>query len=143
MQRVRSGCRGVSSCPCRGVSSCSCRGVSSCPCGCRGVSSCPRVTPSPPLPQVMSILSNPGGVSSQPQHDFSPLHSALDSPPPNSAGCSQRAEASVKTVDSLPSPQSYCPSSYSTGGYGVDPAAGYQYSQYGQSESHDPTDPAR
>ncbi|XP_056278287.1 paired box protein Pax-7-like [Pseudoliparis swirei] len=84
-------------------------------------------------PQVMSILSNPGGVSSQPQLDFSPLHSALDSPPPNGAGCSQRAaEASIKTVDSLPSPQSYCPSTYSTGGYSMDPAAGYQYSQYGQ-----------
>ncbi|KAI3357239.1 hypothetical protein L3Q82_015472, partial [Scortum barcoo] len=66
-------------------------------------------------PQVMSILSNPSGVSSQPQHDFSisPLHSALDSSPSNSipASCSQRsAEASIKTVDSLPSSQkSYCP----------------------------------
>lgn len=91
----------------------------------------------------MSILSNPSGVSSQPQHDFSisPLHSALDSSPSNtiSASCSQRsAEASIKTVDSLPSSQSYCPPTYSTTGYSMDPAvaaAGYQYSQYGQSES--------
>ncbi|XP_044067608.1 paired box protein Pax-7-like isoform X1 [Siniperca chuatsi] len=91
-------------------------------------------------PQVMSILSNPSGVSSQPQHDFSisPLHSALDSSPSNAitASCSQRsAEASIKTVDSLPSSQSYCPPTYSTTGYSMDPAvaaAGYQYSQYGQ-----------
>ncbi|XP_038577538.1 paired box protein Pax-7-like isoform X2 [Micropterus salmoides] len=91
-------------------------------------------------PQVMSILSNPSGVSSQPQHDFSisPLHSALDSSPSNaiSASCSQRStEASIKTVDSLPSSQSYCPPTYSTTGYSMDPsvaAAGYQYSQYGQ-----------
>uniref|UniRef100_A0A671TRI8 Paired box 7 n=1 Tax=Sparus aurata TaxID=8175 RepID=A0A671TRI8_SPAAU len=93
-------------------------------------------------PQVMSILSNPSGVSSQPQHDFSisPLHSALDSSPSNaiSASCSQRsAESSIKTVDSLPSSQSYCPPTYSTTSYSMDPtvaAAGYQYSQYGQSE---------
>ncbi|XP_053173025.1 paired box protein Pax-7-like isoform X2 [Scomber japonicus] len=90
-------------------------------------------------PQVMSILSNTSGVSSQPQHDFSisPLHSALDSSPSNaiSASCSQRsADASIKTVDSLPSSQSYCPPTYSTTSYSVDPtvAAGYQYSQYGQ-----------
>ncbi|XP_036960060.1 paired box protein Pax-7-like isoform X2 [Acanthopagrus latus] len=91
-------------------------------------------------PQVMSILSNPSGVSSQPQHDFSisPLHSALDSSPSNaiSASCSQRsAESSIKTVDSLPSSQSYCPPTYSTTSYSMDPtvaAAGYQYSQYGQ-----------
>ncbi|XP_056242076.1 paired box protein Pax-7-like isoform X1 [Seriola aureovittata] len=91
-------------------------------------------------PQVMSILSNPSGVSSQPQHDFSisPLHSALDSSPSNaiSASCSHRsAEASIKTVDSLPSSQSYCPPTYSTTSYSMDSAvaaAGYQYSQYGQ-----------
>ena len=91
----------------------------------------------------MSILSNTSGVSSQPQHDFSisPLHSALDSSPSNaiSASCSQRsAEASIKTVDSLPSSQSYCPPTYSATSYSVDPAvaaAGYQYSQYGQSKS--------
>lgn len=93
--------------------------------------------------QVMSILSNPSGVSSQPQHDFSisPLHSTLESSPSNaiSASCSQRsAEASIKTVDSLPSSQSYCPPTYSTTSYSMDSAvaaAGYQYSQYGQSES--------
>ncbi|XP_029995762.1 paired box protein Pax-7-like [Sphaeramia orbicularis] len=90
--------------------------------------------------QVMSILSNPSSVTSQPQHDFSisPLHSALDSSPPNAitASCSQRsAEATIKTVDSLPSSQSYCPPTYSTTSYSVDPAvaaASYQYSQYSQ-----------
>lgn len=91
----------------------------------------------------MSILSNPGSVSSQPQPDFSisPLHGTLDSSPSNpiSASCSQRsAEASIKTVDNLPSTQSYCPPTYSTTSYSMDPAvaaAGYQYSQYGQSKS--------
>lgn len=92
----------------------------------------------------MSILSNSSGVSSQTQHDFpiSPLHSTLDSTSSNSisASCSQRsAEASIKTVDSLPSSQSYCPPTYSTTSYSMDPsvaAAGYQYSQYGQSKSY-------
>uniref|UniRef100_A0A7N8Y3I1 Paired box protein Pax-7-like n=1 Tax=Mastacembelus armatus TaxID=205130 RepID=A0A7N8Y3I1_9TELE len=91
-------------------------------------------------PQVMSILSNPSGVSSQPQHDFSisPLHSTLESSPSNviSASCSQRsAEVSIKAVDSLPSSQSYCPPTYSTTTYSMDSAVaatGYQYSQYGQ-----------
>ncbi|XP_056131024.1 paired box protein Pax-7 isoform X3 [Lampris incognitus] len=91
-------------------------------------------------PQVMSILSNPSGVPSQPQHDFSisPLHASLDSSSSSaiSASCSQRsAEASIKTVDSLPSSQSYCPPTYSTTSYSVDPGAataGYQYSQYSQ-----------
>ncbi|XP_034029015.1 paired box protein Pax-7-like isoform X1 [Thalassophryne amazonica] len=91
-------------------------------------------------PQVMNILSNSSGVSSQPQHDFSisPLHSSLDSPPSNaiSASCNQRSvEVSIKTVDSLPSTQSYCPQTYSTTSYSVDPAmaaASYQYGQYGQ-----------
>uniref|UniRef100_A0AAQ6ILR6 Paired box 7b n=1 Tax=Anabas testudineus TaxID=64144 RepID=A0AAQ6ILR6_ANATE len=90
-------------------------------------------------PQVMSILSNPSSVSSQPQHDFSisPLHGALDSPSNViSASCSQRSvEASIKAVDSLPSSQSYCPPTYSTTSYSMDSAvaaASYQYSQYGQ-----------
>ncbi|KAM9752437.1 paired box protein Pax-7-like isoform 2-T2 [Menidia menidia] len=91
-------------------------------------------------PQVMSILANPGSVSSQPQHDFSmsPLQTTMDSSPSNSisTSCSQRpAEAPLKPVDSLPSSQSYCPPTYSASSYGVDPAvaaAGYQYSQYGQ-----------
>ncbi|XP_029975012.1 paired box protein Pax-7-like isoform X1 [Salarias fasciatus] len=91
-------------------------------------------------PQVMSILSNPGAVSSQPQHDFpiSPLHGALDSSPSSGlpASCGQRpTEGAVKTADGLPSSQSYCAPAYGAGGYGVDPAvaaAGYQYSQYGQ-----------
>ncbi|XP_067096966.1 paired box protein Pax-7 isoform X2 [Osmerus mordax] len=88
-------------------------------------------------PQVMSILSNPSGVPSQPQHDFSisPLHGGLDSSNSISASCSQRSsDPSIKTVDSMPSSQSYCPPTYSTSSYSVDPgvAAGYQYSQYGQ-----------
>nr|XP_057907159.1 paired box protein Pax-7-like isoform X2 [Doryrhamphus excisus] len=91
-------------------------------------------------PQVMSILSNPNGVSSQPQHDFSvsPLHGMLETPPSNtvSAPSSQRStDASIKTADSLASSQSYCPPTYSTTNYSVDPAVaavGYQYSQYGQ-----------
>ncbi|XP_061592864.1 paired box protein Pax-7-like isoform X1 [Cololabis saira] len=86
-------------------------------------------------PQVMSLLSS-GGVSSQPQHDFSssPLQSAVDS---SSSGgvssCSQRPSdgAIIKAVDGVPSSQNYCPP-YSSG-YGIEPAvaAGYQYGQYG------------
>ncbi|XP_046897041.1 paired box protein Pax-7-like isoform X3 [Hypomesus transpacificus] len=88
-------------------------------------------------PQVMSILSNPSGVPSQSQHDFSisPLHGGLDSSNSISASCSQRSnDPSIKTVDSMSSSQSYCPPTYSTSSYSVDPAvaAGYQYSQYGQ-----------
>ncbi|XP_054625164.1 paired box protein Pax-7-like isoform X3 [Dunckerocampus dactyliophorus] len=91
-------------------------------------------------PQVMSILSNPSGVSSQPQHDFSvsPLHGMLETPPSNavSAPSGQRStDVSIKTADSLASSQSYCPPTYSTTNYSVDPAVaavGYQYSQYGQ-----------
>lgn len=88
----------------------------------------------------MSILTNPSSVSSQPQPDFSisPLHSTLE-PSPSNSSCSQRpAETAIKTVDSLPSSQSYCPPTYSTTSYNMDPAvaaAGYQYSQYGQSRS--------
>ncbi|XP_063064529.1 paired box protein Pax-7b isoform X2 [Engraulis encrasicolus] len=92
-------------------------------------------------PQVMSILSNPSGVAPpQAQHDFSisPLHGGLDSSNVSaiSASCSQRSEP-IKTADSLAaaSSQSYCPPTYSASSYSVDPvAAGYQYSQYGQSE---------
>ncbi|XP_016373454.1 paired box protein Pax-7-like [Sinocyclocheilus rhinocerous] len=85
-------------------------------------------------PQVMSILSNPSAVAPQPQHEFSisPLHSSLEASNPISASCSHRSEP-IKTADSLPSSQSYCPSTYSTTSYSVDPVtAGYQYSQYGQ-----------
>lgn len=89
----------------------------------------------------MSILANPSSVPSQPQPDFSisPLHGALEASPSNSiSSCSQRpAEASIKTVDSLPSSQAYCPPTYSSSSYSMDPAvaaAGYQYSQYGQSK---------
>lgn len=83
----------------------------------------------------MSILSNPSAVPPQPQADFSisPLHGGLDSASSISASCSQRAD-SIKPGDSLPTSQSYCPPTYSTTGYSVDPVAGYQYSQYGQSE---------
>ncbi|KAM9799455.1 paired box protein Pax-7a isoform 3-T3 [Syngnathus typhle] len=87
-------------------------------------------------PQVMSILSNGSAVPSQPQHDFSisPLHGSLDASNPISASCSQRSDT-IKGVDSLASSQSYCPPTYSATSYSVDPvaaAAGYQYSQYGQ-----------
>ncbi|XP_061794918.1 paired box protein Pax-7a isoform X9 [Nerophis lumbriciformis] len=85
-------------------------------------------------PQVMSILSNPGGVPSQSQHDFSisPLHGSLEGSNPISASCSQRSDT-IKSVDSLASSQSYCPPTYSATSYSVDPVtAGYQYSQYGQ-----------
>ncbi|EHB14735.1 Paired box protein Pax-7 [Heterocephalus glaber] len=81
---------------------------------------------------VMSILSNPSAVPPQPQADFSisPLHGGLDSASSISASC-QRAD-SIKSGDSLPTSQSYCPPTYSTTGYSVDPVAGYQYGQYGQ-----------
>lgn len=87
----------------------------------------------------MSILSNPSAVPPQPQADFSisPLHGGLDSATSISASCSQRAD-SIKPGDSLPTSQSYCPPTYSTTGYSVDPVAGYQYSQYGQSECPGP-----
>ncbi|XP_005062360.1 PREDICTED: paired box protein Pax-7, partial [Ficedula albicollis] len=82
--------------------------------------------------QVMSILSNPSGVPPQPQADFSisPLHGGLDSTNSISASCSQRSD-SIKSVESLPTSQSYCPPTYSTTSYSVDPVAGYQYGQYG------------
>ncbi len=82
----------------------------------------------------MSILSNPSGVPSQSQHDFSisPLHGGLEVSNPISASCSQRSDP-IKSVDSLASSQSYCPT-YSATSYSMDPVtAGYQYSQYGQS----------
>lgn len=90
----------------------------------------------------MSILSNPSAVPPQPQADFSisPLHGGLDSATSISASCSQRAD-SIKPGDSLPTSQSYCPPTYSTTGYSVDPVAGYQYGQYGQSECLPPRAP--
>ncbi|KAJ1065137.1 hypothetical protein K5549_005946 [Capra hircus] len=83
--------------------------------------------------RVMSILSNPSAVPPQPQADFSisPLHGGLDSATSITASCSQRAD-SIKPGDSLPTSQSYCPPTYSATGYSVDPVAGYQYGQYGQ-----------
>ena len=85
----------------------------------------------------MSILSNPSAVPSQSQHDFSisPLHGSLESSNPISGSCSQRSDSIKGGVDTLASSQSYCPPTYSASSYSVDPvAAGYQYSQYGQSE---------
>ncbi|NWZ71856.1 PAX7 protein, partial [Acrocephalus arundinaceus] len=94
----------------------------------------PRALTVPPVSlQVMSILSNPSGVPPQPQAEFSisPLHGGLDSTNSISASCSQRSD-SIKSVESLPTSQSYCPPTYSTTSYSVDPVAGYQYGQYGQ-----------
>ncbi|XP_053338892.1 paired box protein Pax-7b isoform X4 [Clarias gariepinus] len=85
-------------------------------------------------PQVMSILSNPSAMAPQSQHDFSisPLHGGLEASNPISGSCSQRSEP-IKTAESLASSQSYCPPTYSSTSYSVDPVtAGYQYSQYGQ-----------
>ncbi|XP_007896063.1 paired box protein Pax-7a [Callorhinchus milii] len=90
--------------------------------------------PNNAMNQVMSILSNPSAVQSQSQHDFSisPLHGGLDTSNSLSASCSQRSD-SIKGVESLPTSQSYCTPTYSTTAYSMDPVAGYQYSQYGQS----------
>ncbi|KAF7693072.1 hypothetical protein HF521_008388, partial [Silurus meridionalis] len=96
---------------------------------------CAEITKTFNKVQVMSILSNPNGVPSQSQHDFSisPLHGSLDASGSISASCSQRSDT-IKSVESLASSQSYCPPTYSATGYSVDPVtAGYQYSQYGQS----------
>uniref|UniRef100_A0A8C5JFI6 Paired box 7 n=1 Tax=Junco hyemalis TaxID=40217 RepID=A0A8C5JFI6_JUNHY len=84
-------------------------------------------------PQVGAPFHNPSGVPPQPQADFSisPLHGGLDSTNSISASCSQRSD-SIKSVESLPTSQSYCPPTYSTTSYSVDPVAGYQYGQYGQ-----------
>ncbi|XP_017295688.1 paired box protein Pax-7 isoform X2 [Kryptolebias marmoratus] len=84
--------------------------------------------------QVLSVLSNPSSVSSQPPHDFSvpPLQTTLDSTLSNSisSSCSKHsAQVSVKPLDRSPSSESYCPVTYSSGS--MEPAAGYQYSQYG------------
>ncbi|XP_048838277.1 paired box protein Pax-3-A-like isoform X1 [Brienomyrus brachyistius] len=96
-------------------------------------------------PQVMGLL-NPGGVPHQPQSDYalSPLTSSLEPSSSMAASCSQRLEhmksldglASLPPLPPLPSSQSYCPPSYSTSGYSVEPVAPYQYSQYGQSAFH-------
>ncbi|MBN3295716.1 PAX3 protein, partial [Amia calva] len=84
--------------------------------------------------QVMGLL-NPGGVPHQPQSDYaiSPLTGGLEPSTAMSASCSQRLDH-MKTLDSLPSSQSYCPPTYSSSGYSVDPVASYQYGQYGQSK---------
>jgi len=85
-------------------------------------------------------LLNPGGVPHQPQSDFalSPLTGGLEPSAGMAASChsSQRLEAlpGLASMPTLPSSQSYCPSSYSSPGYSVDHVASYQYSQYGQSK---------
>nr|XP_006008680.1 PREDICTED: paired box protein Pax-3 isoform X1 [Latimeria chalumnae] len=90
-----------------------------------------------PAEEVMGLLANPGGVPHQPQTDYalSPLTGGLEPSTAVSASCSQRLDH-IKTLDSLPSSQSYCPPSYTTTGYTVDPVTGYQYGQYGQSAFH-------
>ncbi|NWX96267.1 PAX3 protein, partial [Nothoprocta ornata] len=89
-------------------------------------------------PQVMGLLTNHGGVPHQPQTDYalSPLTGGLEPTTTVSASCSQRLEH-MKSLDSLPTSQSYCPPTYSTTGYSMDPVTGYQYGQYGQSEYWD------
>ncbi|XP_038672616.1 paired box protein Pax-3b isoform X1 [Scyliorhinus canicula] len=88
-------------------------------------------------PQVMGLLANPGGVPHQPQTDYalSPLTGGLEPSTSVSASCSQRLDP-MKPLDSLPTTQSYCPSTYSSSGYSMDSVAGYQYGQYGQSKCH-------
>ncbi|XP_069829970.1 paired box protein Pax-3 isoform X1 [Dendropsophus ebraccatus] len=88
-------------------------------------------------PQVMGLLTNHGGVPHQPQTDYalSPLTGGLEPSTAVSASCSQRLEH-MKTLDSLSTSQSYCPPTYSTSGYSMEPVTGYQYSQYGQSAFH-------
>ncbi|XP_039770402.1 paired box protein Pax-3 [Ornithorhynchus anatinus] len=88
-------------------------------------------------PQVMGLLTNHGGVPHQPQTDYalSPLTGGLEPTTTVSASCSQRLDH-MKTLDSLPTSQSYCPPTYSTTGYSMDPVTGYQYGQYGQSAFH-------
>ncbi|NXU84077.1 PAX3 protein, partial [Xiphorhynchus elegans] len=88
-------------------------------------------------PQVMGLLTNHGGVPHQPQTDYalSPLTGGLEPTTTVSASCSQRLDH-MKSLDSLPTSQSYCPPTYSTTGYSMDPVPGYQYGQYGQSAFH-------
>uniref|UniRef100_A0A8C9MDU1 Paired box 3 n=1 Tax=Panthera tigris altaica TaxID=74533 RepID=A0A8C9MDU1_PANTA len=84
-------------------------------------------------PQVMGLLTNHGGVPHQPQTDYalSPLTGGLEPTTTVSASCSQRLDH-MKSLDSLPTSQSYCPPTYSTTGYSMDPVTSYQYGQYGQ-----------
>lgn len=83
----------------------------------------------------MGLLTNHGGVPHQPQTDYalSPLTGGLEPTTTVSASCSQRLDH-MKSLDSLPTSQPYCPPTYSTTGYSMDPVTGYQYGQYGQSE---------
>ena len=86
----------------------------------------------------MGLLTNHGGVPHQPQTDYalSPLTGGLEPTTTVSASCSQRLDH-MKSLDSLPTSQSYCPPTYSTTGYSMDPVTSYQYGQYGQSEYWD------
>ncbi|MFT7803282.1 paired box protein Pax-3 isoform X1 [Arapaima gigas] len=96
-------------------------------------------------PQVMGLL-NPGGVPHQPQSDYalSPLTGGLEPGSGMAASCSQRLDhmksleglSSLPSLPSLPSSQTYCPPTYSSTGYSVDPVTPYQYGQYGQSAFH-------
>ncbi|XP_036392038.1 paired box protein Pax-3b isoform X2 [Megalops cyprinoides] len=96
-------------------------------------------------PQVMGLL-NPGGVPHQPQSDYalSPLTGGLEPSSGMAASCSQRLDhmkgleglSSLSSLPTLPSSQSYCPPTYSSPAYSVDPVATYQYGQYGQSAFH-------
>uniref|UniRef100_A0A3Q2ZAN3 Paired box 3a n=1 Tax=Hippocampus comes TaxID=109280 RepID=A0A3Q2ZAN3_HIPCM len=90
-------------------------------------------------PQVMGLL-NPSGVPHQPQSDFaiSPLTGGLEPNAGMAASChgSQRLEAlpGLTGMPTLPSTQSYCPSSYTSPAYAVDHHPSYQYGQYSQSK---------
>uniref|UniRef100_A0A8C7X6P0 Paired box 3a n=2 Tax=Oryzias TaxID=8089 RepID=A0A8C7X6P0_9TELE len=90
-------------------------------------------------PQVMGLL-NPSGVPHQSQSDFalSPLTGGLEPNGAMAASChgSQRLEAlpALTSMPTLPSTQSYCPSSYTSPAYPVDHHPTYQYGQYSQSK---------
>lgn len=89
--------------------------------------------------QVMGLL-NPSGVPHQSQSDFalSPLTGGLEPNGAMAASChgSQRLEAlpALTSMPTLPSTQSYCPSSYTSPAYPVDHHPTYQYGQYSQSK---------
>ncbi|XP_043114671.1 paired box protein Pax-3b isoform X3 [Puntigrus tetrazona] len=88
--------------------------------------------------QVMGLIS-PAGVPHQTPAEFSlsSLSGALDSSGPVSSSCSQRVEplSSLPALSGLPSPQPYAPASF----YSVEHSAPYQYGQYGQNASFDPS----
>ncbi|KAM7400711.1 hypothetical protein PAMA_005080 [Pampus argenteus] len=91
-------------------------------------------------PQVMGLL-NPGGVPHQSQSDFSlsPLTGGLEPNSGMTTSChgSQRLEAlpGLTSIPTLPSTQSYCPTSYTSPAYAMDHHPSYQYGQYSQSKT--------